>query len=150
MSLRQKSKQTNSSNMNTKVRTLSFVSPFQSIGVQTWDREHRQLCLDPSPDSSSWPGSKFYHTDPAPSHIPSAPFLLSTSLTPCPLAFPLEFQTWAVKSNHGTCLLCTQRKRKCRRGLPFSFAAPTPPLGVCRFVCDIAEIVNPNVLFTLR
>lgn len=128
MSLKRKSKQANSSNINTTVCTPSFVSPFQFLGVQTQEREHRQLCLDPSPDSSSWPGSKLYHTGPTPSHIPSAQFLLSTSMTPCPLAFPLEFQTQAVKSDHDTCLLCIQRKRKCRWGLPFPFAATTPPL----------------------
>lgn len=124
--------------------------PFGFTGGQTRERAHRQFYLDQSPDSSSWPWSKFYHTGPAPSHIPSVLFLLSSSLTPCPLAFPLEFQTQAVKSNHDTCLLCIQRKRKCRWELPFPFAATTPPLGVCRFVCDIAENANCNVFFMLR
>lgn len=84
------------------VCVLSIVSPFYFMGVPIW--EHCQIYLIPHPDGSSWQQSKLLHTGPFPP--PSTPFLLSTSLTPCPLAFHLKFQTQAVKSNHHTCLLC--------------------------------------------
>lgn len=97
---------------------LSIVSPFYFMGVPMW--EHCQIYLIPHSDGSSWQQSKLLYTGPF--SPPSVPFLFSTSLTPCPLAFPLKFQNEVVKSNHDIRLLY-------HWGLPLPFASTWSPLG---------------------
>lgn len=107
------------------------------MGGQLWHRTLSDLLV---PRCAHSPG-----TDPVTSPRSSAPCLLPTSLSPCPLAFPFQFHTQAVKSNHDTCLLCIQRKRKCCWGMSLPFATITPPLQVCGFMYDTAENANDKM-----